>query len=104
MRRLFWMGVGAVAGASGTVWAQQQVRRRIDRLAPDHVAVVAADAARRVGRQVVDAVAEGRDTMREREDELRRQLGGSTGHDARAVHRTVPERRPSRPAAWDRRR
>ena len=33
MRRLFWMGVGAVAGVSGTVWAERKVRATARRAA-----------------------------------------------------------------------
>ncbi len=32
MRRLFWLGVGAVAGASGTIWAEHKVRARMEQL------------------------------------------------------------------------
>ncbi len=71
MRRLFWLGVGAVAGASGTVWAERKVRTRVEQLGPEHLAIAAGNRAREVGRSVVDAVVEGRDAMREREDELR---------------------------------
>ena len=34
MRRLFWLGVGAIAGASGTVWAERKVRSRLEQLGP----------------------------------------------------------------------
>lgn len=71
MRRLFWLGVGAVAGASGTIWAERKVRAQLDALAPDHLVVTAGHRARDVGRSVADAVAEGRGAMRAREAELR---------------------------------
>lgn len=71
MKRLFWLGVGAVAGASGTVWAERKVRTQIEALQPDHLAVAAGNKAISVGRTVVDAVLDGRDAMREREFELR---------------------------------
>ena len=70
-KRVVWFGMGAAAGASGVVWAEQKVRRRLEELGPDHLAVLASHSARRVGRSVLDAVADGRLTMREREDELR---------------------------------
>lgn len=70
-KRVVWFGMGAAAGASGVVWAEQKVRRRLEELGPDHLAVLAGNSARRVGRSVLDAVADGRLTMREREDELR---------------------------------
>lgn len=71
MRRLFWLGVGAIAGATGTVWAERKVKARLDALQPDHLVVIAGNRARSVGRSVVDAVAEGRGAMRAREDELK---------------------------------
>ena len=70
-KRVVWFGLGAAAGASGVVWAEQQVRRRLEELGPDHVVHLAGRSARRVGRSVLDAVAEGRSTMVETEDELR---------------------------------
>ncbi len=70
-KRVVWFGMGAAAGASGVVWAEQKVRRRLEELGPDHLAVLAGNSALRVGRSVLDAVADGRLTMREREDELR---------------------------------
>lgn len=71
MKRLFWLGVGAVAGASGTVWAERKVRTQIEALQPEHLAVAAGNRAISVGRTVVDAVLDGRDAMRDREFELR---------------------------------
>ncbi|MEI2697996.1 MAG: hypothetical protein V9E94_06515 [Microthrixaceae bacterium] len=78
MRRLFWLGVGAVAGASGTIWAEHKVRARMEQLGPEHLFVSAGNKARGVGRSVVDAVAEGRGAMRDREAELRRTYDPTT--------------------------
>lgn len=105
-KRVVWFGIGAAAGAAGTVWAEQQVRRRMDALGPDHLVVTAGNTAKRVGRTVADAVSEGRSTMREREDELRarRDRRGPDARDVsvRPTHRTVGSRpdRPTRPATW----
>jgi hypothetical protein len=52
MRRLFWLGVGVVAGASGTVWAERKVRTQLDALAPDHLVISAGNKAKSVGRSV----------------------------------------------------
>ena len=71
VRRLFWLGIGTVAGAAGTVWTERKVKERLDALAPDHAVRVAAAKAKDAGRSVVDAVAEGRSAMVEREQELR---------------------------------
>ena len=96
MRRLFWLGVGAIAGASGTVWAERKVRTRLDQLAPDHLVVSAGNKARDVGRSVVDAVAEGRGAMRDREDELRRSyVPGSAAPPPYPRVRPTPPTRPS---------
>ncbi len=99
MRRLFWLGVGAVAGASGTVWAERQVRERLDALSPDHLVVTAGNKARTVGRNVVDAVAEGRGAMREREAELRDARDTPGTARSTAVHRGASAGRP-RPTTW----
>lgn len=96
MRRLFWLGVGAIAGASGTIWAEHKVRARLDQLGPDHLVVTAGNKARDVGRSVVDAVAEGRGAMREREDELRRSY--DPANRAGSVHRGPSAAAPTRPS------
>lgn len=77
MRRLFWLGVGAVAGVSGTVWAERKVKAQLDALQPDALVVTAGHKAKSVGRSVVDAVVEGRGAMREREAELKDHYGQS---------------------------
>ena len=93
------MGIGATAGAAGTIWAQQQVRRRLDQLGPDHLVVSAGNTAKKVGRSVADAVAEGRSAMRDREDELTARRDGT--RPARAAHRVGPPgRAPTRPSSW----
>lgn len=98
MRRLFWLGVGAIAGASGTVWAERKVRARMDALAPDHLVVAAGHRARSVGRSVVDAVADGRGAMREREAELRSQYDGPSRSERVRPAPSAPTR--PRNATW----
>lgn len=71
MKRLFWMGVGAVAGAGGTIWAERKVRSQIEALSPDQLVVRAGRRAGDAGRSLIEAVSEGRQAMRTREDELR---------------------------------
>ena len=95
------MGIGATAGAAGTVWAQQQVKRRLDALGPEHLVVTAGNTAKKVGRSVADAVSEGRSVMRDREDELKARRDGQ--EVPRPAHRVPPvsaPRRPTRPATW----
>ena len=71
MRRLFWLSLGAAAGASGTIWTQRKVREQLEELGPEHAVVVAGRAARSVGHRVLEAVGEGRSAMSAREVELR---------------------------------
>lgn len=92
MRRLFWMGVGAVAGVSGTVWAERKVKAQLDALQPDALVVTAGHKAKAVGRSVVDAVVDGRGAMREREAELKAHYGRDETVDRR--HRAPGATRP----------
>ncbi len=71
MKRLFWLGVGAAAGAAGTVWAERKVKNQIEALSPDQLVVRAGQKATDAGRSILDAVTEGREAMRTRETELR---------------------------------
>jgi hypothetical protein len=73
MRRIFWLSVGVVAGASGTIWAERKVRTQLDSLQPDHLVVMAQKRATSLGRQLLDAALEGRSAMQDREAELRDQ-------------------------------
>lgn len=71
MKRVTWFVTGVAAGATGAGYATRKVKRTAAQLAPANVAKGAADRARRRGRQVADAVREGRIAMRAREDELK---------------------------------
>ena len=105
MKRLFWMGVGAVAGVSGTVWAERKVKAQLDALQPDALVVTAGNKAKAVGRSVVDAVVDGRGAMREREAELKDHYG--RGDAAERRHSSGAATRPmssSWPAAPGRHR
>ena len=97
MRRLFWLGVGAIAGASGTVWAERKVRSQLEMLGPDHLVVTAGNKARDVGRSVADAVAEGRGAMREREAQLRGTYD-TPGRTSPVAHRAPTGATPTRPS------
>ena len=77
MKRLFWMGVGAAAGASGTIWAQRKVRAGIDEIGAEQVVAVAGRGARAAGRTVRAALREGRVGMAEREIELKGRMFGT---------------------------
>jgi hypothetical protein len=73
-KRVFYFGAGIAAGASGTVYVQRKVKAQLDRARPSQIVVTAADATKRVGGVVRDAVSEGRAAARSREDELRGRL------------------------------
>lgn len=75
LKRVRWIGTGAVLGAGGSIWAQQALRRRVRRLRPDSLARRAVEGARTLGADVGGALGEGRQAMREREAELRARLG-----------------------------
>ena len=94
MRRMWWLGAGYVAGLGTAAWLRSKAREAAERYAPANVrdAVAdrsreaaqraqqsAADSARNLGREarriaddIRQAVAEGRDAMRDTESELSR--------------------------------
>lgn len=74
IRRPLWLGAGVAIGVGGTLWAEQQVRRRVRRLAVALTPAGAADEVRRTaqlaGDRVRSAVDEARLERRRREAEL----------------------------------
>lgn len=79
LKRLFWLLVGFGAGVGSTWYAGRTLRRAIDRFRPPGVADRAGRRVGALGREVRDAVAEGRDAMRAREAELRAALASPNG-------------------------
>ena len=71
LKRVTWFLGGAAAGAAGASYAKRKVKQAAAQLAPVNVARDAAERARHRGRDVVDALREGRAAMVAREDELR---------------------------------
>lgn len=69
-KRTFWFVTGTAAGLGSSLWVQRRVKLVVERYVPEKVQERAADAARRVGPTVRDAVIEGRDAMRSREAEM----------------------------------
>jgi hypothetical protein len=67
--------MGAAVGFGGTVWAQRRVKRRVVRFLPDRMSADVVQRARYLAEDVRIALDEGREAMRAREEELRRQLG-----------------------------
>lgn len=71
MKRVTWFVTGVAAGAAGVTYTTRKVKATASQLAPSNMARGAATSARRQGRNVIEAVREGRSAMRFREDELR---------------------------------
>lgn len=76
MKRLTWFVGGVAAGAVGANYAKRKVRETAAQIAPAHVARTTVARLRLRGLDVVDAVREGRQTMRHHEDELRARRDG----------------------------
>lgn len=70
-RRAFWFTTGAAAG----VWATNKAHRKIRSLAPDALAVRAADKAVDTGHRIKDFALDVRAGMSQRETELNEVLG-----------------------------
>lgn len=71
MKRATWFVAGVAAGAAGAGYTTRKVRSTAAQLAPSNVAKAAVVRARRSGRDVIDAIREGRAAMHLREDELK---------------------------------
>lgn len=76
MKRVTWFVGGAAVGVASAGYAKKKVKETAAHIAPAQVARSAAMRARDVGRDVVDAVREGRQVMRHTEDELRARREG----------------------------
>lgn len=79
LRRLFWLLVGVAVGVGTSFWIMRFIRETAARYTPERVSDDLADAVRGFGDDVRAAVAEGREAMREREAELRAELGRDRG-------------------------
>ncbi len=71
-KRARWMAFGYTLGASSAYYAAKRVRRAAQRLTPNEMASRVGSTVGGTARHVQAAVAQGRDTMRHREAELRR--------------------------------
>ena len=76
MKRVTWFAGGVAAGAVGANYARRKLRATAAQITPAHVARTVADRARDAGRDLVDAVREGRHVARQHEDELRAKREG----------------------------
>ena len=76
MRRITWFAGGLAAGVAGAGYAKKKVKETASNFAPAQVAKSAMSTARAKGRDVADAVREGRTVMNNHEDELRARREG----------------------------
>jgi hypothetical protein len=74
IKRPLWLTVGFVGGVGVTVYAQARVRKLAHHYTPPVVVDRVTGNVRSLGRDLRDAVREGRTAMREREDELNADL------------------------------
>lgn len=72
MRRIFWMALGLGAGVTGAVMTMRFARRQARKVAPANLAREARGGLMDLARLVSESLNEGREAMREREEELRR--------------------------------
>lgn len=76
MKRITWFAGGLAAGVAGAGYAKKKVKETASQLAPVQVVKSVASKARSKGRDVADAVREGRQVMHHHEDELRAKREG----------------------------
>ena len=76
-KRLFWLAVGAGFGFGLSFWLMRFVRQTVERYTPERMSSDLSGAIRAFGADLRAAVAEGREAMREREEEIRAELSGS---------------------------
>lgn len=76
-KRLFWLATGIGFGFGMSFWVTRVVRQKVARLSPDNVSTGVAKAVSGFGRDLRAAVSDGASAMREREAELRDQVGST---------------------------
>lgn len=77
-KRTFWFTTGATAGFGGAMWIRRQVLRQVRRFTPEHVQDEVTTSVRRLRTDLRSAVGEARNSMAEREAELRSELTPAT--------------------------
>ena len=75
-KRLFWLVVGAGFGFGVSFWLMRFVRQTVERYTPERMSSDLSGALRAFGEDLRAAVAEGREAMREREEQIRAELSG----------------------------
>jgi gas vesicle protein len=73
-KRLLWLVIGLGFGFGISFWLMRFVRSTVERYAPERLSSDLGSALKSFGADLREAVAEGREAMREREAELRREL------------------------------
>jgi hypothetical protein len=81
MKRVSWFVAGAAAGMAGSEYARHKAKRAVGRYKPAAVLRATAGQLRLRGRDLVEALREGRHAMREKEAEL---IARRDGHMATA--------------------
>jgi hypothetical protein len=104
-KRTFWFTTGATAGFGGAMWIRRQVLRTVRRFAPEQVQAEVTTSVRRLGTDLRAAVVEARDSIAEREAELRAELapagGGSGSTPRRGPRRRGRARAGAKPASGE---
>ncbi|MDQ2727657.1 MAG: hypothetical protein M3Y91_07305 [Actinomycetota bacterium] len=97
-KRFRWISMGAAVGFGGSVWAQRRVKRTMERYLPERMSADVIQRARYLADDVRGALDEGREAMRAREDELRRQLNvaGPDRPGGQVARRALPPAEPGR--------
>ena len=78
-KRLFWLLMGIGFGFGVSFWLMRFVRSTVERYTPERVSADLAGALKAFGQDLRAAAADGREAMREREAELRRELDRRPG-------------------------
>ncbi len=71
MRRIFWLALGLGAGAAGAIMTLRFARKQARKVAPANLAREARGGLMDIARLFSETIAEGKEAMREKEDELR---------------------------------
>jgi hypothetical protein len=74
VRRLFWLALGLGAGAAGATVTLRFARRQAEKVAPSRIAREAKGGLMDLAKLVSESMTEGQRAMRQREEELRRDL------------------------------
>lgn len=77
-KRIFWMTVGMGVGFGTSFWVLRTVRRTVERFTPERVTQDVVAGARSFGGELKAALDDGRAAMRQREAELRAEIGRRT--------------------------